>query len=198
MGTLVCRVELNKTTGVTVTVENADGKITQTYHLDGTAITTTCKGDQDTSTITQKCDSIAIQCKTFTLDAETITCKSTKDTLHESQSKLTAKSTQDMELNSSAKLIEKATQDATLDGMNVTITATADAKVKGVNVTGEATAQAKLTGSAGMEVSTTGNGKVSASMMKVEGTAMANFESGGVTTLKGSMLNISGPLVKVG
>ncbi len=67
MGTLVCRVELDKEKGLVFTVENKDGSITQTAVLDGESITLTNKGKDDVSSITQKPDSIAIKCKSFTL-----------------------------------------------------------------------------------------------------------------------------------
>ena len=59
MGTLVCRIELDKMTGAKVTIENADGKITQTIHMDGTKITTKIQGEKDTSTIEQIADTIS-------------------------------------------------------------------------------------------------------------------------------------------
>ncbi len=75
MGSLVCRIELNKTDGITITVEDADADITQTVVLDGSSITITSTG-AETSTIVQKPDSIEMTCKTFKLDAATIQCTS--------------------------------------------------------------------------------------------------------------------------
>ncbi len=72
MGTLVCRIELDKTTGAKVTIENADGKITQTIHMDGTKITTKVAGEQNTSTIEQVADAITITVKNFTLAKQQI------------------------------------------------------------------------------------------------------------------------------
>jgi hypothetical protein len=124
MGTLVCRIELNKQSGITVTVENADGQITQTIHLDGNAITTTCKGTMDstvitqrpntiiteckgaiaTSTITQVADAITIKCNNFTVDAQEILCKSLFNTKHQSMQKFEANSLLDMQLQSATQL----------------------------------------------------------------------------------------------
>ena len=59
--TLVCRVELSKTDGVTITVTNATDGITQTLVLDGKTITTTCKGKEETSTIVQAPESITMR-----------------------------------------------------------------------------------------------------------------------------------------
>ena len=79
------------------------------------------KENKETSTITQDQETIAIKCKTFTLDAETITCTSTKATKHESKDTFDLKSTKDMTFDSSAKLVEKAKQDCTIEGQNVKI-----------------------------------------------------------------------------
>ena len=121
MGTLVCRVELNEELGLILTVENKEGKITQTAVLDGESITITSKGEKETSTITQKPDSIAIKCKDFTLESETITCKSSKDTLHQSEQKFDVQSTKDMTLKSSAKYTADATGDVSVSGKKVAV-----------------------------------------------------------------------------
>src|SRR5581483_6512448 len=102
MGKLICTVELDKTAGVTVTVENKDDGITQTFHCDGTQIQTIVKGNDATSTITQKQDSIKIECKAFEVDAETITCKSTKATSHHSDDTFDISSAKDLTQKSDA------------------------------------------------------------------------------------------------
>ena len=84
MGSLICRIELDKKKGILLTVENNDDGITQTCIMDGTAITTKVKGPSETSTITQNQDSIAIKCKDFSVDADTITCNSKQDSSHKS------------------------------------------------------------------------------------------------------------------
>lgn len=189
MSTLVCRVELNKETGITITVENAADNITQTAVLDGTTITLTCAGQQETSTITQACESIEIRCKSFTVDAETVTVKSTKDTEHTSGAKLTVKSTQDMSLDSGAKLALKATGDLTADGLNVTASGTTDAKLKGLNVEVAGTTKAVVKGLA-VELSGDATADVKGPMIKVN--------ASGILDLQGSMTNVKGSLVKIG
>jgi hypothetical protein len=84
MGTLVCRIELDKMTGAKVTIENADGKITQTIHMDGTKITTKVQGEKDTSTIEQIADTITVTVKNFNVHAEKVTIKSSKQSVWES------------------------------------------------------------------------------------------------------------------
>ena len=146
MGTLICRVELNKTTGITVKVENQEGKITQTIVMDGTSIITTCKGNAQTSTITQKEDSIVIQCKDFKVEAETIYCKSTKTTKHESLDTMDILSTKDMTLKSSAKLTETATSDVSVSGANITEKADSKVSLSGINIDIKGTAEIKAAG----------------------------------------------------
>ncbi len=170
MGTLVCRVELDKEKGIILTVENGDDSITQTVVMDGTSITTTVQGSADTSSITQKQESIAMNCKTFTLDAETITCKSTMETSHESG--------QDFELQSGANLNVASVQDATYKALNTAIESTVKTEVKGVTLKLEGSASAELVGAS----------------VKLDSKGMLDLLSAGIATLKGSVVNIKGIL----
>src|SRR5689334_18530626 len=112
MAKLVCTVELSKETGISVKVENADAGITQTLTMDGTTMILKVAGKEDTSTITQKADSIAIKCKDFSIEADnTITCTSKKATKHQSDDAMTLQSTKDLTLSSSAKLVQSADSD---------------------------------------------------------------------------------------
>ena len=115
MGKLVCTVEMDKEKGVTVKVENAEGKITQTVVMDGTSITFKVQGNSETSTVVQKEDSITITCKDFKVDATgTLTLKSAKASSWASQDILKVESTKDMTLDSKAKFTQSSTQDASL------------------------------------------------------------------------------------
>jgi len=199
MSKLVCRVELDKDKGIILTVENKDGKITQTAVMNGESITITSKGEQDTSTITQKPDSIAIKCKTFTLETETITCKSTKDTLHQSEQKMTIQSTGDMTLKSSAKLTEEATSDVKISGSSkVTIAATSNAELSGSNTTVSATSGKAEVKGLNLALSGTVEAKMDGASVKVAAKGMLNVESQGIATVKGAMTNIQGNLIKLG
>ena len=198
MSTLVCRIELDKDKGIILTVENKDGKITQTAVMNGESITFTSEGEEETSTITQKPDSVVIQCKDFTLDAETITCKSTKDTLHQSDGKFDIKSTQDMTLTSKAKLTEDATSDVSVSGMKVSVSAKDKAEISGLNTAVKATAKMEVEGVT-LALKGTGQAEMEGgASVKVSSKGMLNLESTGVTTLKGSMTNIQGTMVKLG
>jgi hypothetical protein len=198
MGTLVCRVELSKTEGLILTVENKEGKITQTAVLDGQSITITSEGEQDTSTITQKPDSIEIKCKEFTLDATTITCKSKEDTLHQSQQKFKIESTQDMTLNSKGKVTADAMGDVSVSSKaNVDVSATMNAEISG-------TAGAKLNSTASTEVkgltlTLKGDAKaeMKAPMVDVSADGILNVK-GALTNVEGQMASVKGTLTKVG
>jgi hypothetical protein len=173
MGTLVCRIELDKKKGVLLTVENGDDQITQTIVMDGTMITTTVKGSDETSTITQKQDSIAMKCKTFTLDAETITCKSTKETLHESG--------QNFDIKSGKNIGVVADSAAEYKAMNTTIESTSQTEIKGVTLALSGSASAELKGAS----------------IKLDAKGLMDLVTSGAATLKGSIVNIKG-LLKLG
>ncbi len=173
MGTLVCRVELDKQDGVILTVENGDEGITQTIVMDGTSITTTVEGPVETSTITQDQDSIAINCKTFTLDAETIACKSTMDTKHESEMAFNIES-----------------------GTSLDVTAAADATYKALNSTFESTTKTGVTGKT-LDLEGTAGATLKGGKIKVESKGLMDLISSGVATVKGSVIKLTGAL-KIG
>ncbi|WP_224360587.1 hypothetical protein [Hyalangium versicolor] len=200
MGTLVCTVEMDKAKGVTVKVENADGKITQTVVMDGTSITIKVQGNEETSTIVQKQDSVTITCKDFTVDATgTLTLKSAKESSWASQDILKVESTKDMTLTSSAKLTQSATQDAKLSSnAKVAIEAASNLDMKGM--------QTSLTASGGenkiegltLKMSGQSQAELASAMTKVSGQGKLGLESSGVAELKGSMTTVGGALVKLG
>ncbi len=117
MSALFCRVELNKTDGIVITLDNKDGNITHTLVFNGNNITTTSKSDNGTSTITQAPDKIIMDCKTFALTAQTITC-SASDTVD-------LNSGSDFSIKSDANLNTKATIDVAVDGTNINLTGSA-------------------------------------------------------------------------
>jgi hypothetical protein len=184
MGKLVCTVELDKTTGITIKVENADADIVQIIHMDGTQILTTVQkgtAETDKSSITQKFDSIAIKCKTYTVEAETITQKSTKATLHKSSDTFDLQSTKDMTAKSDAKVVLKATGDCTIDGANVAVKGKVDVKLDGTNVKGTASAACEMKGATA----------------KLEGSAKCDVK-GGLASLKAdSLCDVGGAITKL-
>ncbi|MES2824663.1 MAG: hypothetical protein V4732_13745 [Pseudomonadota bacterium] len=138
MSTLLCRIELNKIGGITITVDNKDGKITHTVVLNSDAITTTSKGDSATSTITQTPEKITMDCKTFELTADDISCKSSKTTSFTSGT--------DFSIKSDSNFKAEAADAVNVKGTDVAIKAT-DMSVKATSIVMEGT-EIKLSGSA--------------------------------------------------
>ena len=197
MGTLACRIELNKKGGVTITVRDADGSVVQTAKLDGESITFTCKKGEQSSTIVQKPDAVTVRCKHFAVDAETVKLESSKDATVTCGGKLVATSTGDLALESRAALDAKAGTDLTLRATDLKAQATAHATLAGAvtklegsqqlaasapKVAIHADVRAELTGAAGVKVASDGT-------LDLEGT---------MTTLSGQVTNVKGTLVKLG
>ena len=115
--------------------------------LDGTTITTTCKGSEETSSITQAQDSITIKCKDFKIEADTITCKSDGKTSHESGDDFSVNSSAAMELKASDKITATASSDMALKGSTVDIKgSTGDVTISGMNVDASATSKTSISG----------------------------------------------------
>ena len=196
MGTLVCRVELNKKDGLIFTVENKDGKITQTAVLNGESITFTSKGEKETSTITQKPDGVTIQCKNFTLESETINCTSTKDTVHKSDQKYDIQSSQDMTLKSGANLNAKATQKHSLSGSRISAAADTDTVIKGLNVSVDGSTKTEIKG---MTLNLAGTTKTELKGVMVDLSADGPMNiKGALTNIDGQVTSVKGTLTKVG
>jgi hypothetical protein len=187
---LICTIEMSKETGVTIKVTDADGQVTQTVTMDGTTMTLKVADSSNTSTITQKADSIVIACKDFQVNAETITCASTAATKHTSDDTFTVNSQADMTLSSRAKLVEEATGDVEISGMNIKAAATSAASMEGLTAKIEATQG--LTLKSGLTADLTGT------MVTVKADGMLEASSSGVSTFKGSISNIQGSLINAG
>lgn len=212
---LVCTIEVTKTDGITVRVKNGTQK-TQTIEIDGTTIKLTCeegkkkstitqqagsvvtevKGDKNTSKITQNDESVTIKCNSFTVDAETVTMKSKKDTTHDVKGKLTVKSQKDTTLTSSAKTTVKSTGAMSLDSSKLTATGKSGVAISG--------AKAELKGTS--KVSISSNAAAEMKGMKVDVQATGQMNAGGaitnigknMTTVKGQIVKVEGALVKLG
>ncbi|UQA56293.1 hypothetical protein [Polyangium aurulentum] len=184
MGTLVCTVELNKKTGVKVTINDDSAGMTQTIAMDGKTVTITVAKGSDTSSITQDEKSVVIKCKTFEVQAD-----------------------EAIKLTSSGTAAYESTKDTTID-------ATADVKISGQNVkaTGQtaanlAGAQSKLDlGASGAALSSPQKASVSGqmqtsvsgTMVEVKADGMLTAEATGVATFKGAVTNVQGNLVNLG
>lgn len=194
---LVCKIELSQTDGITVTVINKDGKTKQQAIFNGTSIIHTCIGENDTSTITQTCDTITVQCKNFNVNAETITCKSTKNTLHHADGTFDIDSTKKTTFTSAADTEVTVTSKLNMSAADFSCTATNTAKVTAATSTINGSTKASVTGTQ-VELAATATANLKGATVKVSADGLMNVEGGGITTVKGAVTNIQGNLVKLG
>ncbi len=192
MGTLVCTIEMDKRDGLTVTIQNDDGKITQTIKMDGTKIELKVKGDQATSVITQTQEKVSVTCKQFEVKAEeTVSISSGKASTYKSDDTTTIQSQKDMTVKSSADLKASA--------QNITGTGQVSVKLTGASTSKVALEAAGAT-VAGTKVSLEGQAQLAgkAPMVEVKADGMMSLESSGICTLKGALTNVQGNLVNLG
>ncbi len=213
----VCTIEVTKDKGFVFKLQNDSGKITQTITMDGTTLTIQVAGEKsttsvtqtadqielkvagenDTSTVTQKADLVSVKCKTFTVDAETMDLKSTKDTTFAASEKYTVTSTKDMSFSSSAKLDLSSTSDMTLSSSaKLAMSATGDASLKGANTTVEA--NLKVTAKGGVDAVMSAAKVAITGDAKVDVTAPMATLGDTLTTVKGQIVKVEGTLVKLG
>lgn len=192
MGKKVCTVVMDKDGGVTVTVENASDKITQTIEMNGTSIVMTVRGSDATSTVTQTAAKVAIACKQFEVVAsETITMTSSKASTFKSDDTFDVKSAKDMVLASD--------KDISASGQQITVTGKTKVSLSGGGQsTLDLSASAAKLASLDVEVAGQTQVSVKGAMVAVKADASLNAESSGVATVKGSVTNIQGQLVNVG
>ena len=181
MSTFTCRIELNKTEGLTISVDNEDGKILQVIKMNGTTIETTCKGEDETSTITQAPDSISMTCKSFSLNAETVEIKAKTSVTQSSDGTFSIKSEDALSLKTENTFTAESSSDFSAQGSSVNVKATSGAadvsaasslSLKGQSATLEGQSEATVKG---MNVSANGSVKVAVQgqMVSVSGTQVA-------------------------
>lgn len=199
MAKLICTIDLDKEKGLTVTVEDPDGKLTQTVMLDGKSITLEVKNDSDRSTIVQKPDSISITCKDFKLDAETLTLESKKASKWESKETLDLTSTKDMVFKSEAKLTQEAAQDAALcSQVNLKLEGAQEFTLEGGRGKVSATTDTLELEGPELKLKGTSQADLGAPLIKVAAKGKLGLESVGVAELKGNMTSVSGGSVTLG
>lgn len=184
MTKLVCTLEMSKERGVTITVENAEGKIVQTIAMNGTTLVMKVKGEQEETSLTQTTEKVTISCKQFEVIArDSITCTATKTATYESREG-------DTTVKSGAKLAAQAQSDVTVSGANVSLAANSAATLEGTTVEVSGTQSLKLKGAAQAELA--------GAQVAVKADAQLSLESSGMAGLKGSMTTIGGSLIKAG
>jgi predicted amino acid racemase len=191
---LVCTVELDKTGGIVVTVDNADGKTKQTITMDGAKIELKVAGESGTSTITQTAQKIAIACKQLEIAVEeTIQVKSGKASTWTSGDAYSVKSTKDATIASDANAMLSAQQ-------KVTVQAQTEVSVAGAGQNKLTLAAAGATLSTPSKLRLEGKAQIAAqgAMVEVKADGTMLVESAGMTTVKGAMTNVQGNLVSLG
>lgn len=190
-------VNLDKTSGTTVTVDYPEQKTTQTLLMDGTQILLKVQGENDTSTYTQVADTITIAAKNINVQAETITVNSTKTSTWHADETITMTSTKDFTISTDAALSVTATADGTVKAKNVTITAEQAATCSGADTTVKGSTTLTATAP-----TTTVEGKTTGTMkgatLEVSASAALTCKSSGTATFKGQLTSIEGSLIKVG
>ncbi len=192
MGTLVCTIEMDKAAGLTVTITNADAKITQTIKMDGTKIELKVAGDQATSIIQQVAEKITITCKQFEVKAEeTIDLSSGKASTWKSGDTLTAQSAKDMALTSDANV--------SVSGQKIAAEGQTEVSLSGASTSTLSLASAGATVASGgkLELSQA-QASMSGVQVQVKADGMMSLESSGIATLKGSLTNVQGSLINLG
>lgn len=196
MGTLRCRLVLDKKAGATVTVEDAQGKVTQTICLDGTRITTKVAGSEATSEIIQTADTLEIRVKHLVIDAETVSVASKKETRHRSDDSFTVTSGKAMELRSQDTLSIASTKDLSVEAETaaVRVEAKTAATLVGASVTAQArSGKAELLGP---QVRAGGGTQATVEAGTVELTAQGRLavRSSGLLQLKGALTKVEGQM----
>jgi len=126
MSALKCTITMDKTQGVVIEVVDADAQAKQTISLLKDSIVLTVVGTAATSVVTQKADSVSIKCKSFSVEADEVSCKS--------QMASTFAANTDMKIS--------GTKSVSVDGMNAKLSGTT------VSVTAQGTLNAEATGPA--------------------------------------------------
>jgi hypothetical protein len=195
---LVCLIQLDKHKGGVVTVENKQAGLTQIVSLDGTSVVIKVKGDKDESTITQTADAVVIKSKSFRVDAETITCRSSGATDHQAQGALSVASQGDLTIDGSANLSLSAATNLSGKAASVQLGAQNSLSVAGPGAS--FTAEAGTATLQGGNVKLAGDGELKAEggVVSLAASGMFKAEAVGVMTVKGSITNIQGSLVKLG
>lgn len=181
---LVCTLEMSKERGVTITVEDADGKVVQTIAMNGATIVMRVKGEQEQTSLTQTTEKVTIDCKQFEVIArDSITCTAAKTATYESRDG-------DTTVKSGAKLVEQARGDIKVSGANLALEATSAASLKGLTVVATGTQSLKLKGTAQAELA--------GAQVTIKADAKLSLDSSALAGLKGSMTTIGGSLIKAG
>ncbi|RKG70039.1 hypothetical protein [Corallococcus terminator] len=199
MPKLICTIEMDKEKGLILTTEDKDGKILQTVTMNGESITLQVKGNDATSTVVQKQDSVTVTCKSFVLKAETIEVTSSKTSSWKSDDTFALESTKAFTLTSGDTLTQKAKADASLSSEKaVALKATAKFSVEGEKVDVEGKTGPVALKAPTVKLEGTKDVVLEAPMVKVTAEALLALKTDGMAELKGGMTTVGGSMVNVG
>lgn len=213
----VCFIEIDKERGVVVSLLDEAGKLTQSIEMDGGRITirmespdatsqvsqtdasivsTVEKGAQK-STMRQAADSIALECKSFTLDAETVQVRSEKDTAVEAGGGISVRAKGDLDLSTQSAARCQASR-------SVEIAAEEKLDLKGGAKATLAAQTTEITGSAKSVVQSQALLQMKAAKVDLKGDAQLDASAPvtnvghSLTTVRGTLVKVEGALVKLG
>jgi hypothetical protein len=214
-----CKIELSKNAGIVISIRDlsqpeqvykkvlleGDSLVIETKKTDCCAtitqteksLTTEVKDSKGSTKIEQGPEEVKITCKTFTVDAETVTVTSKADTKLTASGAFSVTSTKDMALTSQAKCDLKSTAAMTLDATGTcTVKSAAElaAQAPKVGFTADASFEAKSSGALNLKggaVSVKGD-------MRAELDSPSTTVGSTMTTVSGQIVSISGSLVKLG
>lgn len=214
-----CKIELSKTDGIAISIRDLSqpdqiykqvilqgdsliiktnkaqesATITQTE----TSLTTEVKNAQGSTKIEQGPEAVTVTCKTFTVDAESITLKSKQDTTCSAKGAWSISSTKDFSVETQAACKLTSSAAMTLDATsNTTIKSAAGLKLQAPSIGGSADSSLDMQSSGALNLK---GGAVS-----VKGDMRASLDSpsttvgSSMTTIQGQIVSISGSLVKLG
>jgi len=214
-----CKIELSKTDGIAISIRDlsqpdqvykqvllqgdsliiktnkaaTSATITQTE----TSLTTEVKNAQGSTKIEQGAEAVTVTCKTFTVDAESITLKSKQDTTCSATGAWSVTSTKDFKVETQANCQLKSAAAMTLDATsNATIKSAAALKLQGLTIGG--------TADSSLDMNSSGALNIKAGAVSVKGDMRASLDSPSttvgstMTTIQGQIVSISGSLVKLG
>lgn len=214
-----CRIELSQPNGITIVIKDSKQKdqLQKKIVLGPSSLVITCingaksstitqtedslqlevKSERGTTTVDQNDEAITVKCKTFTVDAETVTLKASQDGRLETGKTCVIKSTSDMTLDSSAKLSGKSVGALSLaTDQSATVKATASLSLEGN--------QTEVKGTSQLDLQSSGTASLSAAAVSLSGKTQATLEAPltsvgkNVTKITGQMVEVSGALVKLG
>jgi hypothetical protein len=214
-----CKIELSKTNGIAISIRDlsqpeqvykqvlleGDSLIIKTNKVDSSAtitqtetgLTTEVKNAQGSTKIEQGPEEVKITCKTFTVDAESISLKSKADTSCSATGAWSVTSTKDFKVETQANCLLESQLAMTLSAVTkATLKASSELQLQSPKMAVKADAS--------LDVQSGGPLDLKGAAVSVKGDMRASLDSPSttvgstMTTIQGQIVSISGSLVKLG